>query len=63
MGEGDLWEVFVDPVYAQSQMKHLPNAPTPPMDEVLIYDLELIEVKGESRSKFHAWHVSNHVEL
>mgnify|MGYP003317431456 CR=1 FL=1 len=35
----------------------------PPNDQVLIYDLELVEVKGESRSRFHSWHVSSHVEL
>ena len=62
MGEGDLWEVFVDPGLA-TQVKHLPNAPAPPNDQVLIYDLELVEVQGESRSRFHSWHVSSHVEL
>ena len=62
MGEGDLWEVFVDPSLA-TQVKHLPNAPAPPNDQVLIYDLELVEVQGESRSRFHSWHVSSHVEL
>ena len=62
MGEGDLWEVFVDPGLA-TQVQHLPNAPAPPNDQVLIYDLELVEVQGESRSRFHSWHVSSHVEL
>ena len=62
MGEGDLWEVFVDPGLA-TQVQHLPNAPAPPNDQVLVYDLELVEVQGESRSRFHSWHVSSHVEL
>ena len=34
-----------------------------PNDQVLVYDLELVEVQGESRSRFHSWHVSSHVEL
>ena len=33
MGEGDLWEVFVDPGLA-TQVQHLPNAPAPPNDQV-----------------------------
>ena len=39
------------------------SLPAPPNDQVLIYDLELVEVQGESRSRFHSWHVSSHVEL
>lgn len=51
---------------AGSPLLSLPSvepAPAPPNDQVLIYDLELVEVQGESRSRFHSWHVSSHVEL